>query len=1482
MATIAKIRLCNVLYEGGLKRYNDETFFLDGLNTAFLLENGGGKTVLVQMILQAVLPRSEHAGRKIHETLALSSGATHIAVEWILDERPRRYLLTAVTLFLKSSGKLESYHFTEEYEEGHAHDLESLPLSVEMSDGAMRPASHGEMRDYYLKRKNEAILARTHDTLKDYHQHLESFYHISSGEWHSISKINSSEGGIEAFFDDAATTSQLVNNLLIPTVEEAIEGMSAEVFTEIFEQHRQHLKEYRRLIGVIDQNRLIQGKIDDYVSRYGVYQEAREAYDAEKSVMSGLYDQVSLEREQATEALQNTASDLAMLEAGVHDHNKRDKALRVERKRRSHEARYAEHRVVSTEYNSFIEGLEKEQAELDALELAAKLHDAREEEERAEQLEEQIAILDSEVDVQELIEKREGLLRQIAHSYAVERASLSESIAGLSDTLADQRIELDGEKAVISNLRDREKSLLGRIERLAATADQLDLAVKETERDLPGLEGPDHVESFLRRQKERLVQLEQKLAEGHQMENELAAERVQVDEELQDVTDQIGSLESKIDLKVNEINRIEGRSAGLYERYLLLTDKGTTNKNLYTDAHQVLSTLERELTQLGEERERVIRDESTANHHFHRYEGVERYVADPRFAEEVRRWRSQFGLLEWGADYLEDHVDQEQQVKLIAAYPEWAITLVCLSSERESLVRKVRLSSVKKEHPVRVMTDLEVIEHLQGAAESSPGHRVFPGHWIENLDPGIFDTWRGAIHEELVQHQERRRTLDERFKRLQSLTDEIRGFFSETSREAYDVLRESLALAREERAGLKESATLLKRRLQEIRSRLKTWREQERILDQEKAALERFIRDAQRMARDLKRLEEATREKSVQREKLEELLRSLASLAYQLAQREEKIETLAVERQRRENDLTLLERSDGYREVKDLEPLVSGEDRSILRQRVDHVDQLLGDRQKERGVLERERADAQKKGSRFREEAQGIAGRAQIDLATFEPLPFTETVVRRLEEGKDAVAKMNRTEKTVRSRLATAREKMDAVHAEWRLLLEEFHETFGEMITFDHPLEIVERDLKAEAERLAREKRRLLEEEKKQAILAKEIDLILQDLAVENRTYGFLSEKIESAPPTESLWNDYRYQREATVASRIEKLKVHREKVAAAGERKDEMKRSFRHFCEQKIHDPKLKHSTLAILEGRDDYDELLQWREQVKKGIGRVIEISEHSLREHDEEIVKLIDRLYVFLTRILSELAIIEQKTWVTFKEDRKKIFKITAPEVAESKGKEVIREHLVWMSTQVQESEYKKDDGTEDTERMKKEIGRWMSTKVLLGKFFGGKEISVKCRKVTNDLMISSSLTDWSHSNKWSGGEKWSKNMTLYLGIQNYIAEKRSADDRRMKRMRTVLLDNPFGAASSHHVLEPVFLIAEQLGYQLIAFTAHAEGRYISDYFPIVFSCKLRASHAPGKQVMTRDQQIRYAYLEDHAPTTLRRLNEEQEEQLSLFGV
>ena len=221
---------------------------------------------------------------------------------------------------------------------------------------------------------------------------------------------------------------------------------------------------------------------------------------------------------------------------------------------------------------------------------------------------------------------------------------------------------------------------------------------------------------------------------------------------------------------------------------------------------------------------------------------------------------------------------------------------------------------------------------------------------------------------------------------------------------------------------------------------------------------------------------------------------------------------------------------------------------------------------------------------------------------------------------------------------------------------------------------------------------------------------------------------------------------------------------------------------------------------------------------------------------------------------------------------------PDWDEESGKEKIRDYIDWILTSIESPQFLDVNGDEDAAKIRHFLEKSFETVPILRIVIGDHTMKVKCRKVESDSKISSNYYSWEMSNQWSGGEKWSKHMALYLGILNFIAEKSKRIESNVKRNRTVLLDNPFGKASSSHVLSPVFFIAEQLGFQIIALTAHAEGKFLNDYFPIVYSCRLSNIENSSKQVMTKEKQLKKAFFQDHAPEALERLGEI--EQLSLF--
>ncbi|WP_288277702.1 hypothetical protein [uncultured Megasphaera sp.] len=77
---------------------------------------------------------------------------------------------------------------------------------------------------------------------------------------------------------------------------------------------------------------------------------------------------------------------------------------------------------------------------------------------------------------------------------------------------------------------------------------------------------------------------------------------------------------------------------------------------------------------------------------------------------------------------------------------------------------------------------------------------------------------------------------------------------------------------------------------------------------------------------------------------------------------------------------------------------------------------------------------------------------------------------------------------------------------------------------------------------------------------------------------------------------------------------------------------------------------------------------------------------------------------------------------------------------------------------------------------------------------------------------------------------------------------------------------------------FFIAKQLGFQILALTAHQEGSFIRKYFPVVYSCRFAEMANKKGKVLVPDKEIKTAFFEEHHPESLARLDEY--EQLGLF--
>src|SRR5699024_10835911 len=178
---------------------------------------------------------------------------------------------TAVSLFLTKDG-IDSFRYINEYDESSPDRLEEIPFVRETTNGK-RPAERAEILEYYQSMKSQSMYAETFSTIREFRSVIEERYSIITNEWDSIVHINADEGGIEKFFENCRTTTDLYDRLLIPTVENSLQGHETSMFADMFEKQRDSFHMYRKLRKSMEENKRIQEELKKYVNVFKRYTE---------------------------------------------------------------------------------------------------------------------------------------------------------------------------------------------------------------------------------------------------------------------------------------------------------------------------------------------------------------------------------------------------------------------------------------------------------------------------------------------------------------------------------------------------------------------------------------------------------------------------------------------------------------------------------------------------------------------------------------------------------------------------------------------------------------------------------------------------------------------------------------------------------------------------------------------------------------------------------------------------------------------------------------------------------------------------------------------------------------------------------------------------------------------------------------------------------------------------------------------------------
>ena len=172
MPSINRIRVNNVKYNFGTQYYDDFTMRMYGKNTLYDLANGGGKSVLMLLLMQNMIPNCTLDEKQpIEKLFRTGNGNTtiHSLVEWKLDEQDRkegyRYMTTGFCArkakdvegetAKKDVAAIEYFNYCIFYREYNKNDIINLPLSKDKEritfQGLRNYLKELEHRDMSLK-----------------------------------------------------------------------------------------------------------------------------------------------------------------------------------------------------------------------------------------------------------------------------------------------------------------------------------------------------------------------------------------------------------------------------------------------------------------------------------------------------------------------------------------------------------------------------------------------------------------------------------------------------------------------------------------------------------------------------------------------------------------------------------------------------------------------------------------------------------------------------------------------------------------------------------------------------------------------------------------------------------------------------------------------------------------------------------------------------------------------------------------------------------------------------------------------------------------------------------------------------------------------------------------------------------------------------------------------------------------------------------
>ena len=1469
MSKINAARLININYNNNAIRISDEIFHFNGESTLISLRNGGGKSVLVQMLTAPfVHKRYRDAKDRPFESYFTTSKPSFILVEWALDQNAG-FVLTGMMARRSqdsdSGEELEMVNFVCEYRASCLQDIHHLPVvekgKKEMTlknFSACRQMFEGYKRDrslqfFYYDMNNGAQSRQYFDKLQEYQIHYK--------EWESIiKKVNLKESGLSELFSDCRDEKGLVEKWFLDAVESKLnkERNRMKEFQSILEKYVGQYKDNRSKIQRRDTIRLFKQEARKIQEKLSVYREGERKEKEQENLVAHFI--AELERLQAVtkEEYEDILSRMEQVLAQI---------AHIEYEKLSGEIYRLEEQMRFHLSNRDMVSMEKEALEREAEEITLRLHllacakqQRLADEEKAEwdkALQRLRVAREKNVNL-EPERNRLGYVLRCHYEKELEENGKrqQENSRGIAETEENIFQEKQIQSDLEGRLRERvsaEGALKSQVQSYDRQEEQFNTRYQEHfVRNILGEYEPGTMEIFQEAQENRM--------------EELGRERLKTKKALEMSKEAQRSRERKLtDMREEQIRRRakqeqQSRTRSLYEeeleaRRVILKYLDLDEKELF-DREKILHASGRKLAEIANLRRNLEKEEDSLQKEYQRL--TKGQVLE--LPQELEAELAGLGIhVVYGMEWLKKNgYPEKENQELVRSHPFLPYGLILSKQELEKLSRHT--GNICTSFPIPII----LREHLEKRAGEDPGNvrRFGDVSFYVLFNENLLDEEKlrdlvAEKEQQIRRKQEAVRIRQEEYQQYFERQEQVKN--QSVSRESYEENEKRLAELADQIRGTDEEIRAASQELTERKEQMERQEQEIRRMDQElerqrrktedfqelRGAYEEYARFRQELELCRKEMSRLTDRQKLSREKLEKLRDRQKSLEAErdALLREEEGQQEAVRKYRRYEEYTepaekeagedwrgrweaVQIQPDLRRIVADMEARYAAVTATVSLeiQELERQEQLSGRRCKD---ADQELRHLQKK--------YGLTENAWQDMR----------YSRKEESRQEILLEDRRMKIQTKQSLWNEEDKRIAVITQQKAdLLKRMRTECGQ----EEPLpkaEIQNQDFESRKNQLKYQERELKNTADK---LQKRLHSLDENLTA-------LAEYSEFEKKEPIVWERDFMAMNAKELRNFKGILIrdYNQYVKSRQDAKEQLVRVLNQIVrDEHFQEDYYKKPLEAMLELSDDAGQVRRQMETTIQSYDSLMEKLEVDISVVEKEKQKIAELLEDYLREVHRNLDRIDQNATITVRERAIKMLKIQLPVWEENENLYHIR-----LQDLIDELTQKGIGIFERNENAQEYFGTRMTTRNLYDTVVGIGNVQIRLYKI--EAQREYPIT-WAEVAKNSGGEGFLSAFVILSSLLYYMRKDETDIFADRNEGKVLLMDNPFAQTNASHLLKPLMDVAKKTNTQLICLTGLG-GDSIYNRFDNIYVLNLITASLRGGM-----QYLRANHLRGNEPETM----------------